>query len=243
MKISRPFLLVLALTATRLAGSTPVMPPLNAEPIVIIQTEPADFPLELSNLGVIDGWAKVVVGIDEQGLLLDALAIGYSHPRFAESALAALARWQYQPARVGGRPITAVTQLDFTYRYDSAGAKVVTITALTYSEQLKLRSHRAENRLCRLEELDTTPIPTHLISPAYSEYDIHRNAGKTVVVSFYIDETGRVRLPTINYADDDAVARQALAAVAQWRFEPPKARQQPVITKASQAFVFKAPAR
>ena len=242
MKIIPTLFFAVPLITIRLAAGAPVISPANATPIGIVQTVPADFPPDLARLGIIDGWAKLVVGIDEQGRLLDALTIGYSHPQFATAAAAALTRWNYRAATIGGQPIATVTQLDFNFHHDCGGARIVTLTTLDFSDQLKLKANKAENKLCSLAELDSAPIPTHLIAPAYSDGDIRRNAGKTVVVGFYIDETGCVRLPTIAYADDVDVAKKALAAVEQWRFEPPKSKQRPVITKARQVFVFKAPA-
>lgn len=241
MKTLLLLLVALPLAAILPAAGAPVTVPAEATPIGIIETEPADFPADLSRLGIIDGWAKIVVGVDEAGQLLDALTIGYSHPRFAEAAMAALGRWQYRPAQVAGRPVATVTQVDFNFHFNSSGARIVTLTMLDYGEQLKLRAHKVENRLCSLDQLDSVPMPTFLVNPASSESEIRRHAGKKAIVWFYIDETGRVRLPTVSYADDDAVARLVLAAVGQWRFEPPTSRHRPVITHASQVFVFKGP--
>lgn len=235
----RLFLLLLA--AVLRAAGEPVTVPVDAQPFAIIETEPVEYPADLSRLGIIDGWAKIVVGIDETGRLIDALTIGHSHPRFAAAAAAALHRWQFRPAKVAGRPIASVSQVDFNFHFDSSGARIVTLTMLDYCERLKLRTNKAENRLCSLDQLDCAPIPTFLVNPASSESEIRRHAGKKVVVWFYIDETGRVRLPTVGYADDDAVARLALAAVEQWRFEPPTSQRRPVITRASQTIVFKPP--
>lgn len=242
MKTHLPiFLVALLLAVAPPTRGAPVTVPPEVTPLTIIETEPAEYPADLSRLGILDGWVKVVVGVDETGRLLDALTIGYTHPRFADAAIAALNRWQYRPALVGGRPVATVTQVDLSFHFDSAGARVVTMTMLDYGEQLKLRAHKVENKLCSLDQLDGAPIPVVLVNPASSEEEIRRHAGKRVVVGFYIDETGRVRLPTVSYADDDAVARLALAAVAQWRFEPPTSRHRPVVTRASQVFVFKTP--
>ncbi len=233
------FLCGLGLTVS--ATAAPIVPPTDAEPIKIIQTEPAAFPPLLAQQNVTRGWSKVVVGIDATGQLADALVIGCSHPEFAKSALAALHQWQFEPAHVQGEAIFTVTQLDFHFRDRTQGASVVTQPTPDKVEQLQAKIRPESNLLVRFDELDCLPIPIHLVSPAYSADDAQRHAGKKVIVRFYIDETGKVRLPTLAYADDLVTARQALAAVAEWRFIPPKYQNQPVITRTSQTFVFKGP--
>jgi TonB family protein len=219
--------------------AAPIVPPTDAEPIKIIQTEPATFPLRLAQQNVTRGWSKVVVGIDASGKLADALVIGCSHPEFAASALTALRQWQFVPARAQGEAIFTVTQLDFHFRDKTQAASVVTQPNPDNAERVEAKTRPESNLLVRFDELDCLPIPIHLVSPAYSAEDAQRHAGKKVVVRFYIDETGKVRLPTLAYADDLVTARQALAAVAEWRFIPPKYQNQPVITRTSQTFEFK----
>ena len=235
--------LLCGLGLTALATAAPIVPPTDAEPIKIIQTEPAAFPPQLAQQGVTRGWSKIVVGIDATGQLADALVVGCSHPDFAATALAALRQWQFEPAQAQGEAIFTITQLDFHFRDRTKGASVVTQPTPDNLEQLQAKIRPESNLLVRFDELDCLPIPIHLVSPAYSAEDAGRHAGKKVVVRFFIDETGRVRLPTLAYADDLVTARQALAAVAEWRFIPPKYQNQPVITRTSQTFVFKGPVK
>jgi outer membrane biosynthesis protein TonB len=177
------------------------------------------------------------VAVDEQGRLADTLVIGHSHPRFAEAAVGALAQWQFHPARGRDGPILSVTPLNFVFRNDGQGASVTAVPAAESGETLPPLP-TATSLLVPFSDLDRLPTPVHLVSPAYSDEDARRNAGKKVVVQFYIDEAGKVRMPTLTYADDLAVARRAIAAVAEWRFLPPKFQDRPVVTRASQTFKF-----
>ncbi len=231
------FLLCLGLVS--LASAAPIVPPEDAEPIAITQTEPAAFPPDLAAQGFTRGWARVLVAVDEEGRLADTLVIGHSHPRFAEVAVAALAKWQFRPAHGRAGPILSVTALNFVFRNEGQGASVTAVPVADDGEDLTPPPlPTAISLLVRFSDLDRLPTPIHLVSPAYSDEDARRNAGKRVVVDFYIDETGKVRMPTLAYADDLAVARRALAAVAEWRFLPPKYQDRPVVTRASQTFKF-----
>ncbi|MCF7689004.1 MAG: energy transducer TonB [Cephaloticoccus sp.] len=234
------FLLCIFLIAASNAPARTGVPAGSIEGIDIIETEPADFPRNLVNAGITHGWTNVIVGIDEHGELYDILVIGYSLPAFAQSAFAALHKWDFKPARINGKPVTTVIQLNFTFDHANNGVKVVTFQTLDFTHHMGNTESEGVEKLFRLDELDQIPVPVHLVSPAYSAEDMRRNAGKKVTVSFYIDESGNVRLPTLTYADDEEIARKALAAVAQWQFEPPAYRGKPVITKASQEFLFTA---
>ncbi len=231
--------ILLCLGLVSFAPAAPIVPPEDAEPIAITQTEPAAFPPDLAAQGFTRGWARVLVAVDEQGRLVDTLVIGHSHPRFAEAAVGALAKWQFHPAQGRDGPILSVTPLNFVFRNDGPGASVTAVPAAEGGETVAPPPLPAAiSLLVRFSDLDRLPTPVHLVAPAYSDEDARRNAGKKVVVQFYIDETGKVRMPTLTYADDLAVARRALAAVAEWRFLPPKFQDRPVVTRVSQTFKF-----
>lgn len=213
---------------------------MSIKAIGIEQTKPAFHPRNLLLQGIFEGWTKVNVAIDENGKLLDALVIGYSHPDYQAPTLDALKKWKFTPAEINGKTISSVIQLNFHYNRDTGGVTVLPTTLMEYVDNLSAQNQPEENKFVRLDKLDRIPVPLHIISPAYSAENVRLHAGERVVVKFYIDETGKVRLPVLYYADNTTIARQALAAVAQWRFEPPTFKGKPVITRASQEFVFKA---
>ncbi len=231
-----------------LAGALSVFAPLvvaksaiqspTIEEISILQTEPANHPLSLLRRGVFEGWARVSLAIDEEGKLIDALIVGYSHIEFGQATLDALHEWEFTPAKINGETVSSVTQLTFTYNRDSSGAAVIPVSMMEFIGKRFVSSQPEENKLVRLDQLDGIPVPLHIVSPAYSAKNAQDHTGEKVIVKFYIDEKGHVRLPTLKYADSPEIARQALAAVAQWRFQPPTYEGKPVITRASQEFRF-----
>jgi TonB family protein len=60
----------------------------------------------------------------------------------------------------------------------------------------------------------------------------------TVIVDFFIDENGKLRMPAIQRADHDELASLAVAAMLQWKFEPPTRQGVPVLVRAKQVFHF-----
>jgi len=61
----------------------------------------------------------------------------------------------------------------------------------------------------------------------------------SVNVEFYIDETGAVRLPSLAPGENLELGSLAIAALSQWRFNPPTSRGRAVLVKAVQTFNFK----
>jgi hypothetical protein len=89
-----------------------------------------------------------------------------------------------------------------------------------------------------LRELDRIPTPVQVVSPA-SPSLASGEKSRTVVVDLYIDEEGRVCMPSVSRADvGTAWAAFALDAVKQWRFEPPLYRGRPTLALVRQNFNF-----
>lgn len=231
--------LTLALVPFR-GEPSPLQPRAAAGSIGIEQTAPAGFPSDLADRGIRAGWADIGVEIDDRGDLTDCLLIDCSHREFGTAALQATQQWRYRPAMVGTRPVSTITILHFDFQFESQGVRIVTFTGVSFSMHVMAGFFdQAKPGFLPLERLDRIPAPVHLVNPAYSADDASRHAGKQAKVTFYIDATGAVRLPSLDFADDDEVARRAFAAVRQWRFEPPRHEGRPVVTRASQVFDFR----
>jgi TonB family protein len=203
----------------------------------IIQTEEARFPLLLQNSRVLNGSASIAFDIDEHGRLTDVLVTGYSRQEFAESAVEALRTWKFEPPRLNGQAWASVQELHFDY---SRTGVVVSLTSMELiagmmedlvQGQLAYRTHT-------LRELDRIPTPVKVVPPASPA--LAPNQGKhSLVVEFYIDEQGRVRMPSVARIDAGThFATSALDAVKQWRFEPPLVSGRPVLVLAKQEFNF-----
>ncbi len=203
----------------------------------IIQTDEAAFPETLRGSAVLEGEAWVAINVDNKGKLVDYLVIGYSRKEFADTTVAALQRWQYEPARLHGEPWPSIQEVHFSYSrtgvviflsvYDGFTARLDEFAKGLYSY-----------RTFALRELDRIPTPIQVVSPATPTVG-SKQEKRTVTVEFYIDQEGRVRLPAVAREEaDDVYAANAMAAVRQWRFEPPLYKGRPVVVIAKQQFNF-----
>jgi TonB family protein len=211
-------------------------------PVKIHQTVEAVYPSSLVNLGVKSGSASVAIAVDAAGRLTDYLVTAYTHPAFADSAVTALKKWTFEAALIHGFPRNSKS--DLTFRFQVEGVVVVTMTTLDYDEMIHLKLAPASTAYssCALGELDRIPTPTKIVNPVYPNELARSSRGGHVIVGFYIDEQGHVRMPSVSRETIEAneeLAAIAVMAVSQWQFEPPTSKGRPVLVTAQQDFHFK----
>lgn len=202
--------------------------------IAIEQVGVLTYPSSMLYNGVYSGEVRAVLSVDENGKLVDYLLVSYTDAAFADAASAALKRWNYQPAEVHGRPQSSRAEIIFTFR--DQGVIVQTLPGAIERNMLRgfLDGHNVY-QAWQLRDLDRIPTPAHVVPPNFGGDSRKRS----VVVGFYIDETGRVRLPSISRESaDDFLAAAAVQAVEQWRFEPPLRKGRAVLVYAEQEFHF-----
>jgi TonB family protein len=184
---------------------------------------------------IASGEVSTVISVDANGVLTDYLITGYTDKVFAEAAELALKRWVYSPARVNGQ--ARASRGDVLFQFKDQGVIVQTLPGALERRALTgfVQEHYVYQS-CNLRELDRIPTPVHVVRPAVKgDRDKH-----SITVNFYIDETGKVRMPAVaRESADDIYAAAAVAAVEQWRFEPPLRKGQPVLVYAQQEFTFR----
>lgn len=204
----------------------------------IIQTEDPVFPLGLQNSPVMNGEAKVAIDVDEKGQLTDWLVTAYSRKEFADSAVAALRQWRFEPPSINGQPWASVRELHFDYSRSGVVVNLIGTEAMSNRIESLLQGGYA-HRSYTLRDLDRIPTPIQVVSPLPPAPGAGNRAKHTVAVEFYIDQEGRVRLPAVARTEAGSVyAASALAAVRQWRFDSPTVKGRPVLVLVTQEFNF-----
>lgn len=203
----------------------------------IIQTIDPHFPFRLQNSPVMDGEARVVVNVDQAGRLVDWLVTGYTRSEFADEAVRVLQRWKYEPAVFHGEKWNTVREVQFSF---SRTGVVISTTSTEHIQNQMERMMPSQHafRVFQLRELDRIPVPSRVVSPAYPESLAAAGVKGSVTVEFYIDVTGKVRMPAALEWPSDPLAELAVAAVEQWQFEPPLHAGRPVLVLARQEFKF-----
>jgi len=197
------------------------------------EVEPT-YPVREYRNGIVAGRARILLRIDPQGHLADALVVAYSQLGFAESALNAVKKWRFEPGRVGGQP--AFGNLDVTFDFDVN--KPLANAVIGPRDETRTVAEAYQFGAVPANQLDQPLATVATVAPAYPEEWARRGVKGRVVVEFYIDATGRVRLPGIVSADRPELGWIAVPAVEQWRFAPPTRQGEPVLVRAQQVFQF-----
>jgi TonB family protein len=232
------FILLLALGLVASAGQAqPLTPSSDRKGVKIFQTVTPVFPRELPELGFFEGEARVAIAVDETGKLTDWLVVGYTHRRFAEESVDAVKQWRFEPARVGGKPVPVQTEVRISFETSGVVISCDPNTAVTRYTNSLFRNREAYQP-CSMQEIDRIPTPRNAVSPPYSEALAQKGVQGTVIIDFFIDESGALRMPAVRSADYEELASLAIDALQQWKFEPPTRHGVPVLVRASQVFHF-----
>jgi TonB family protein len=219
------------------AAANPTQP--NVVSAKINRTENVVYPAALLAEGVSRGEVRVMIEIDETGVVTDTLPLAYTHEAFLTATLNAIKRWTYEPARADGVP--APTRCELTVRFEVSGVLVTdrTSSAIPFQEKdyegFAYRVHGPRT-------LDRIPASLNVTQPIYPREWVGQGLSGKVTLSFFVDETGAVRMPTVASTDHAYFSASALAALSEWRFEPPTHKGRPVLARFQQTFHFEPPA-
>ncbi len=193
---------------------------------------------------VTDGSAVVAFTIRANGRVDDAVTLAATDRVLGDSARDAVIEWRFDRDPELGRGRDAVPSLvlrreivEFVFKRDGV------VTSMSHLESAKSwfpPDYRSTVRLLRSDELDTAPVraPTPA-SEETAKLVADLTVAGTVIVSFVIDETGRVRVPIAERAEDPALIAAALAVVGDWRYEPPTDGGEPVLVEERNTLTFR----
>lgn len=194
------------------------------------------FPLQMLRRGITHGEVQLILKIGPDARLQDALVIAYTNKAFADSVLAALPQGVFRPRLVDGRAVTTIAPV--TVRFEVDGLLVIERYA---SDVVELRPGTLAYQPCDPTRLDQPLQTTVAPSPGYPRELREQAVQGRVELEYYVDESGRVRVPIVTQAGHEALANLSLEAVEQWRFVPPSSQGRPVLVRVRQLFLFTPP--
>lgn len=237
-------ILIVHLVAALIAGAALAKPGASGPytPLQITRPTELGFPRLLALREVDEGEARVMIMVEADGKLRDWMVTGYSHPLFAKEALDSLPSWKYEPATFHGHPISTRTELHFQFKREGI---IRVIPGDVESARRMVKDRRRDafwQRVCEVQELDAVPEAVVEVTPEQPDKLGAVQREGRVVVDFFIDPEGRVRMPLIVRSDDQAFSQAVLLAITEWRYTPPKKQGVPVMTRVWRQFDFR-PAR
>ena len=238
MNLSRLWRCLFFAAATGLAAAVRAADPPHTTPVRIIQTTELKFPVASATLVLSSGQTQVLINVDADGKLLDWLVVSYTQEVFADTAVRALKEWRYEPARVDGHPVGCRQAL--TFDFQAKGNVVSTLPSEMYENFVtSLFGQAVHPQICTPQQLDQPLQAVTTVRPKYAGAAwTGGSATGRVVLDFFVDATGRPRMPVVVTANEKLFAAAAIEALQQWRFTAPTQAGRPVAVRVLQEFVF-----
>jgi len=199
------------------------------------------FPGEAIHEGVATGRATVGVFLDAEGKPKDFLLIRCTKQYFGHALLEEAKRRTYSAKQVKGTAIPSA--FIFSYAFEPPPG----MNAISNFEAASRRTediqggaayvYRARNE----SEVDGGQlVQTRVALPVLPKALIPKD-GKPVraLVSFYVDEKGKVRLPNVESYLPPQFVTAAIASLEQWAFKPPVSKGQPVLVRTMRSLTFR----
>lgn len=242
LRRSRRFLLRAGLAGALLLECTTVRAQLtpNEQSARVMQLDRfvlPEFPPFLRQAGVLQGTVVAAIGRAPSGRADDVLVLESTDPRFTDATLEAVREWRFRPLDL--KTATADEAVPVVrFLFTTGAVSVVPLTAAGRTGAR--RSIRADTpvELPNFSHLDQTPALLHHPSPEFPATLRGRVTQGIVVVKYFIDPTGRVRLPVVVSATETELGTAALTAMKQWRYDPPRIDGKPVIALERHSFSF-----
>jgi TonB family protein len=211
------------------------------EPLKLTPDNPMPlFPPALVAEGITRGRVVMAISVSAEGKLNDSLVVAYTQRALALACMDVIKHWQFIPARLDGDPVPLQTELTFNFTVEGAviSANIVNHYLFDKFDDLAEGELLYRPRLSR--ELDRPlTTPAGAAAPKYATEAENQGIRGKVVVHFYVDETGAVRMPAAQR--DGAhpyLMETAVEAVRAWKFEPPTSNGSPALIVAEQEFDF-----
>lgn len=194
------------------------------------------YPAELKNEPVYRGSATVGCVVAPDGTVTDAWALRASHRAFAKAAEESVRTWRYAPATNPKAPSeTSFSRVDVVQIHFTTTGSIISQTQWDAAKSIFPSPEQSlppvfetlpagMTRPARLTGTNPKPIPDH--------------PGGKVVVEFFIDAEGQVRLPVPLGTPPPELAQAAVAAVRNWRFAAPRVDDKPASIRVRWNFSF-----
>jgi len=189
-----------------------------------------EFPEFVRMTGTSRGVVTAAIGRDPEGYVTDVFVLSSDNARLTESVVTAVKKWRFaHPAQrpPPGREIVPVVRFLFTTK----GVSIMSGTTGTVGGGSTGSPIDAPVVLPSFADLDASPKPVEQVMPRLVGSSVERLKGGSATVKFFVDESGKVRVPVILDCTAPDLGQAAIVAVEQWRFEPPRISGRPTIVR------------
>jgi hypothetical protein len=203
-------------------------------------------PLELKPMLLVEPFVRFLVTVNEDGKLVDYLAVFATHFGLLERAEKRLLRAEFSPALSAGVPVQASTDVYVTFfdpeqRAFHSGLISRPSGSTSMDAAVRWMSEAGKESLeygvSQSDELDH-PLEIRETKILIMTDADGRPAEGDCVIEFFVDDRGEVRLPRIVSSDNVTVSTSALLTVRETHFAPVTRNGRPTYVKVRQPMEF-----
>jgi outer membrane biosynthesis protein TonB len=216
-----------------------------------------EFPSRGRFESVFDGRAAVGVMVDAKGNATDFLVIRYSKAYFANEVLTTIRNEQFTPRKIRGVAVSGrfyVVRAFTLSVQNPIDRNLPGMVSMNGMEQMSLMSDRIANsrdgapliyKAHGEHEIDGHLLKVAVVAAPSLPLGCEISAGHAlkIVVSFYVDGGGDVRLPNVDSDASPLLIENVIKAVAGWKFERPTIKGEPALVFTNRTLVFEMPPR
>jgi TonB family protein len=237
--------LVLAVLPTALV-SNPGAIDTGGRPAAVEGSLETVMPPDLTSMHLVAPHVRFLVTVNEEGALVDYLAIHASHFGLLERAERRLQRAKFSPALSHGAHVQDSTEVLVTFFDPEQRAYNTGLISLPWG------GTPMDAAVRRMSEAGLENLQYRASHPSELDRPLELKAAKVLVmtdaegnpargecvVEFFIDDRGRVRLPRIVRSDNATVSMSALLTVRETQFAPITRKGMPTYVKVRQPLEF-----
>lgn len=221
-------ILLLAVSATAQTTQPELKSPLRAV-----------LPLSLQNLSLDHPIVEARIQIDENGRVTDLVVVEAAHWGLIERTRKLLEEARFEPARdENGRPVTVRIPMRILFAHP-AEVGLGTRSAMDAVEAVVNNSGRSARYKMEVATADKLDEPLKVVKQG-ERFVPETKDGKPIagnaMVTFFVDDEGKVRLPTVTSSTDPIVAEAALLTLQAMQFAPPTIDKNPTVVRVAMPF-------
>jgi hypothetical protein len=215
----------------------------SIEKLRLVKFAMPEIPAIVLETGDSQGVVTVAIGRDAEGLVNDVLVLDSTHARLTGVVVKAVKQWQF--ARPSNVQISSTQIVPIVRFFFSSRGIVLLPTASKLTTEVQHRDFHDNPPvvLPTFADLDHVPQPVHQPMPTFTGAQAQRFMGGSATVRFFVDETGKARVPIVLETTSLDLGNAVVAAVEQWMFDPPRAAGRPTIAVVTETITFAAPTR
>lgn len=215
-------------------------------PVVVKSSLDVRMPEELRALLLENPAARFLITVDEDGRLIEYVAVEATHHGLIERAEEAIRTAKFAAATSRGQTVQSTAGVRVTFFDPEQRALQDGLVSQPFGSSSsdavsrRIYANAKDRYMFRQSDQSELDAPLAMLQGrllVLADDDGQAAVGRCIV-DYYVDHRGQARIPRIVSSDNDTVARSALLTLQHLRFAPPTRDGSPTCVKVRQPFIY-----